>query len=196
MQPARRNSLLAAALVAVAFPFAVAAAPTVYKVDSDHTFPSLEFNHMGISIWRGKFDRTSGTIVLDREKKTGTVDLAIDPASINFGLKSMYVHATGEDWFDIAKYPTATYKGAITFTGDKPTGVDGTLVFRGVTTKVPLTINLFGCVPHPMLKKEQCGADASGEVNWGQFGMKHSEYAKGDAGRVTLRIQVEAMKQD
>jgi polyisoprenoid-binding protein YceI len=194
MHTATSSRLILAAMLAM--PLAAAAAPVTYKIDPDHTFPSLEFAHMGISIWRGKFDRTSGTVVLDREKKTGTVDLVIDPASVNFGLKSMYAHATGEDWFDVAKYPTATYKGSIRFTGDKPSAVDGTLVFRGITTPLLLTINQFGCVPHPMLKKEQCGADASGEVNWSQFGMKHSEYGKGDAGRVTLRIQVEALKQD
>jgi polyisoprenoid-binding protein YceI len=190
-----RSSRLAAVLASTLALSAVAAADT-YKVDTDHTYPSLEFAHMGISVWRGKFDRSSGTIVLDRAAKTGTVDIAIDPASINFGLKSMYEHATSEDWFDVNRYPQASYKGTIRFTGDKPTSVDGTLVFRGVTTKVPLTINAFNCVPHPMLKKEQCGADAEGEVNWSQFGMKHSEYGKGDAGRVRLRIQVEGMKQD
>ena len=196
MQPARRSSLLAAALVAVAFPFAALAAPAVYKVDSDHTFPSLEFNHMGISIWRGKFDRTTGTITLDRAAKTGTVDLAIDPASINFGLKSMYEHATSADWFDVAQFPKATYKGKIAFTGDKPSSVDGTLVFRGVTMPVKLAINSFACTSHPMTKKPVCGADAEGEVNWSQFGMKHSQYGQGDAGRTKLRIQVEASKQD
>ena len=42
-----------------------AAAPVVYELDPLHTFPSIEFPHMDISVWRGKFDRTSGTVTLD-----------------------------------------------------------------------------------------------------------------------------------
>lgn len=184
------------ALAAAAFASAAVAAPETWVVDPSHTYPSVEFPHMGISVWRGKFDRTSGTIVLDREAKTGSVDIAVDPASINFGLKSMYEHATSADWFDIAQFPKATYKGKIAFTGDKPSSIDGTLVFRGVSMPVKLAINSFACTTHPMTKKPVCGADAEGEVNWSQFGMKHSQYGQGDAGRTKLRIQVEASRQD
>ena len=59
-----------------------------------------------------------------------------------------------------------------------------------------LTIKSFRCLVHPMLKKEACGADAEGEVNWSQFGMKLSKYGEGEMGRVLLRIQVEGLKQD
>ncbi|MEO8444623.1 MAG: polyisoprenoid-binding protein, partial [Gammaproteobacteria bacterium] len=38
-----------------------AASAARYRIDPDHTFPSLEFDHMGLSIWRGKFNRTTGT---------------------------------------------------------------------------------------------------------------------------------------
>ena len=43
-------------------------------------------------------------------------------------------------------------------------------------------------------KKEVCGADAQGEVNWSQFGMKMSKFGEGDAGRMVLHIQVEGSK--
>ena len=184
-----------AALAATLATSSLAAVET-YKVDPDHTHPTFEFPHMGISVWRGMFDKTTGTITLDRAAKTGTVDIAVDPASINFGLKSMHEHATSADWFDVAKFPSATYKGTVRFTGDKPTSVDGTLVFRGVTQPLTLTIKSFNCIVHPMLKKQVCGADAEGEVNWSQFGMVHSQSGQGDAGRTKLHIQVEALKQD
>ena len=48
----------------------VVAAPVVYELDPQHTFPSIEFSHMDISIWRGKFDRTSGTVTLDRQARS------------------------------------------------------------------------------------------------------------------------------
>lgn len=173
-----------------------AAAPESYTIDPTHTYPSLEFSHMGLSIWRGKFDKTRGTVVIDRAAKTGTVDIVVDVASINFGLAAMDEKARSDDFFDAGKFPTASYKGTLRFTGDKPTSVDGQVTIMGVTRALALGINLFNCMPHPMLKKEVCGADAEGVVNWSEYGMKMSQYGKGDAGKVQLRIQVEALKND
>jgi polyisoprenoid-binding protein YceI len=188
-----KTTLFVAALASAA---PALAAVDTYKVDPDHTYPSIEFSHMGLSVWRGKFNRTEGTITLDRAARTGTVDIVVDVNSIDFGLDSMHKEARSENFFDVARYPKATYKGTVKFAGDKPSSVDGHVTIMGVTRPVPLKINLFNCMPHPMLKKEVCGADAEGEVNWSQFGMKMSKYGAGDAGRVRLRIQVEALRQD
>jgi polyisoprenoid-binding protein YceI len=166
-----------------------------YDIEPMHTYPSIEFSHMGISVWRGKFDRTTGSITLDREARSGTVDISVDTASVNFGLDEMDKAARSEDWFDVEKYPTATYTGTIRFDGDTPSAVDGRLTFRGVTQALKLSLNSFKCIEHPFYKKQVCGADAQGELNWAAFGMKHSEYGQGDAGRLVLRIQVEALKQ-
>jgi polyisoprenoid-binding protein YceI len=173
--------------------FCAAAAVENYTVDPMHTYPSIEFPHMGISVWRGKFDKTSGKIGLDRAAKTGTVDILIDIASINFGLAAMDEKARSDDFFDAAKFSTASYKGTIKFDGDKPATVDGYITIRGITRPAKLRINLFGCIPHPMLKRQVCGADAEGELNWSEYGMKMSQYGQGDAGKVHLRIQVEAI---
>jgi polyisoprenoid-binding protein YceI len=185
---------LTAALI-VTTPAALAA-PETYKLDPDHTYPSLEFSHMGISVWRGKFDRSTGTVTLDRKAKTGTVEVAIDPASIDFGLPAMNDKAKSDDFLNVAKYPDAAYKGTIRFDGDTPKSVDGQVTFMGVTKPVKLAILGFKCIPHPLTKKELCGADAEGEMNWGEYGMKLSQYAQGEMGRVKLRIQVEGAKQD
>jgi polyisoprenoid-binding protein YceI len=105
-----------AALIATAAGAAYAASET-YVIDPAHTYPSIEFSHMGISVWRGKFDTTSGTITIDRAAQTGSVDIVVDPASINFGLEAMDDKARSEDFFNVAKYPTATYKGTLKFDG-------------------------------------------------------------------------------
>jgi polyisoprenoid-binding protein YceI len=186
------KSLMAVLIAGTAGP-ALAAADR-YTIDPNHTYPSIEFSHMGISVWRGKFDKSSGNITLDREAKTGTVLIAIDPASIDFGLGAMNKKARSEDFFNVAKYPTATYKGTLRFDGDKPTSVDGQITIMGVTRPLQLRVHLFNCIPHPMLKKEVCGADAEGELNWSEYGMKMSQYGQGDMGKVQLRIQVEALK--
>jgi polyisoprenoid-binding protein YceI len=169
------------------------AAADNYTVDPNHTYPSLEFSHMGLSIWRGKFNRTSGKVTLDRVARTGRVEIQVDTASIDFGLDSMYEHASGADWLDVGKYPTMTFTGAVRFEGDVPASADGQLTLRGVTRPLKLKINSFNCIDHPFYKKEVCGADAEGELNRADFGM--TKYAEGEAGKVRLRIQVEAIKE-
>lgn len=54
------------------------AASTTYNVDPDHTHPSFEVDHFGgLSTWRGTFKKSSGTVTLDTEAKTGTVDVVV-----------------------------------------------------------------------------------------------------------------------
>jgi polyisoprenoid-binding protein YceI len=184
--------LIAAALTITLMPGVATAAN--YRLDPDHTFPSLEFSHMGLSIWRGKFNRTTGTATLDLAIRTGTVNVQVETDSIDFGLDSMHEYAVRPDWLDVAKFPVMTYTGSIVFQGDKPVAVEGQLTLRGVTRPLKLTINSFECIEHPFYKKEACGADAEGLLNRADFGM--TQYAEGEAGKVRLRIQVEGLREE
>jgi polyisoprenoid-binding protein YceI len=181
----------AAALLATAF--AARAAPVTYDVEPMHTYPSFEADHMGISTWRGKFDRTSGSITLDREAGTGSLAIVVDMKSADFGLEAMNKSARSKELFDVAKYPKATFKGTLeAFENGAPTRAVGTLEMHGKTNPVALEIRKFKCMPHPMFKREACGADVYATIDREQFGM--------DAGKdygfsmaVDLRIQVEAI---
>ena len=176
---------------------AAMAAPATYNIDPTHTYPSFEADHMGgVSIWRGKFNSSSGKIVLDTVSKTGTVDVTIDINSIDFGLDKMNAHAVSAEIFDATKYPTATYSGTLAgFTDGKPTKVNGNLTLHGVTKPVELTINQFLCKQNPMSKKEVCGADALATFKRSDFGVDYGA-AYGFKQEVTLRIQVEAVRAD
>lgn len=190
-----KKLLLGSALAAVVA--GVNAAPATYEIDPSHTYPSFEADHFGgLSTWRGKFNKSSGRIVLDRAAKTGTIDVTVQTDSVNFGHDKMDAHAKGEDLFDVAKYPTATYKGKFTaFNGDVPTEAQGELTLHGVTKPLTLKINRFKCMPHPMKKKEVCGADASAEFNRADYGVNYGQTYGFDMG-VKLQIQVEALKAD
>ncbi|WP_426116611.1 YceI family protein [Massilia sp. PWRC2] len=186
---------LIAAFIAAAAATAAIAAPDTYSIEPNHTYPSFEADHMGISVWRGKFTKTSGTVVLDRAAKTGTLDITIDANSLDFGHEKMNGHAKGADMFDVAKFPTVTYKStSITFNGDTPATVNGELTLHGVTKPVVLTINKFKCIQHPMFKREACGADASATFNRADFGIDYA-VKMGFNPVVKLAIQVEAIKQ-
>lgn len=186
----RRIAMLGMVMVAGA----AMAAPVTYNIDPDHTFPAFEADHMGgLSIWRGKFRKTSGKVVLDTAAKTGEVDITVDMASVDFGHDGMTNHAKNPDIFDVAKFPTATYKGKVSkWNGNSPAEIDGQLTLKGVTKPVKLTVNSFKCMPHPMMRVEVCGADASGTFKRDEFGV---DYGKPMFNMDTkLLISIEATK--
>jgi len=169
------------------------AAPVTYNVDPAHTYPSFEADHMGgLSVWRGKFDKSSGTIVLDKEKSSGTVEITVDASSIDFGHPKLNEHAKSAEIFDVEKFPTATYKGTLAkFKDGAPTEVQGQFTLHGVTKPLTLKINQFKCMISPMSKKEVCGADASATFNRSDFGVSFGD-KYGFKQEVILQIQVEA----
>ena len=171
------------------------AKPITYEIDSSHTFPAFEADHMGgLSLWRGKINSTSGEIVLDRDKETGSVNVIMDISTIDFGHEGMNKHAKNSDMFDVEKYPEAVYKGNLTdFIDGAPTKVKGSLTLHGVTKPVDLDIKSFKCRLHPFKLKQVCGADAYGNIMRDDFGV---DYAKrlGFKMEVALRIGVEAIK--
>jgi polyisoprenoid-binding protein YceI len=178
---------MAALLGASAF-----AAPVTYVIDPNHTYPSFEADHFGgLSVWRGKFDATSGKVVYDKEAKSGSLDVTVDMNSIDFGNPKLNEHAKSAELFDAAKFPTATFAGKFTkFNGATPTEAQGTLTMHGVTKPVTLQINSFKCMQNPMSKKEVCGADASANINRADFGVNFGD-KYGFKQDVKLLIQVE-----
>ena len=100
----------------------------------------------------------------------------------------------GEDFFNTAKYPTITYRSSkLKFDGDNLAAVEGDLTVKGVTRQVTLTITSFKCMPHPMLKKDACGANATAIIKCSEFNMgKHAPYVSDE---LTLTIPVESVKE-
>ena len=169
------------------------AAPQAYEIDPAHTFPSFEADHMGLSVWRGKFNKTAGKVWLDKQAGSGAVDVIVDLDSVDFGLDTMNNVAKGETLFDVARYPYARYQGRLVdFRDGRPQRVEGELSLHGVTRPLALEIRQFKCIPHPLFKRELCGADAWAQFDRSSFGI--------DAGRaygfdmtVQLRLQIEAL---
>jgi polyisoprenoid-binding protein YceI len=193
----RMPTKLAPALLTVAFGTlagVAVAAPATYNIDPAHTYPTFEADHMGgMSLWRGKVNSSKGTITLDKAAGTGSVDITMDMATIDFGNDALNKHALTPDIFDTAKYPDAKYTGKLVkFVNGAPTEVEGTLTLHGVSKPVTLKINSFQCKDHPQQKKEFCGADASATINRDEFGVDFGK-AFGFKMPVTLRISVEAL---
>lgn len=186
-----KKTLLALALAAAA---TGAAAADTYKIDPNHTFPSIEADHKGLSILRGKFTRNSGSVTLDRAAKTGSMEITVDMNSVDFGVEHLNNMLKSDKIFDTTKFPTAVYKASkIVFNGEVPVRAEGELTLHGVTRPLVLTINKFKCVENAMTKKEVCGADASAEFNRADFGVG---FGVPNFDPVTrLQIEVEASKE-
>jgi len=186
------GALIAGLTLVIATP--AIAAPVTYKIDPEHTYPSFEADHLaGLSVWRGKMNKSAGTVTLDKDSGSGEVDVAVELGSIDFGQKQLERWAVGPQFFDAKKHPQARYRGRLDgFVNGMPTQVVGALTLRGVTRPLTLRLNSFKCMPHPIFKRELCGADAQGSFKRDEFGL--------DAGKdygfnmdVQLRIQVEAL---
>ncbi|SOE54966.1 Polyisoprenoid-binding protein YceI [Burkholderia sp. D7] len=193
----KKNLLIAAAgVLFAAVSFNAMAEEVTYQLDPNHTSPSFEADHFGgISIWRGKFTKSSGTVTLDRAAQKGTLDATIDMTSIDIGNDKLNGELKSAQFFDADKFPTATYKGtSMKFKGDVPVEVIGELTLHGVTKPLNLKIESFKCFTNPMLKKEVCGTESTATFDRGDFGVDYGK-AYGFKMKTTLHIQAEGVKQ-
>ena len=186
--------------LAAVFAFAAAAAapalaaPETFVVDSTHTFPRFSYSHFGYSTQVSRFNKTTGKVVLDKAAKTGAVDIEIDTKSVDTGYDTFNEHIQGEDFLNTAKFPTATFKSTkVIFEGDKPAKIEGNLTLKGVTKPVTLTVTDFKTAPHPMLKKDAIGANATTTVKRTDFNMGKNVPYVGD--EVRIDIGLEAIQQ-
>jgi polyisoprenoid-binding protein YceI len=170
----------------------VFAAPVTYILDPTHTYPSFEADHMGgLSVWRGKFNASTGKVVYDKAAKSGSIEVTVDMSSVDFGMPKLNEHAKSAEIFDVTKYPTAVFSGKFSkFDGASPTQAEGTLTMHGVTKPLTLHIDSFLCKQNPMSKKEVCGADATATFNRSDFGVSFGD-KYGFKQEVKLQIQVE-----
>jgi len=184
--------LLVAAMAALAV-LPAAAAMESYTIDPRHTFPSFEVMHLGMSLQRGRFNKTTGRINVDREAKQGSVDVSIDATSVSTGVEKLEEHIRAEDFLHASQFPTITFKGSqLAFEGDKLKSVTGELTMRGVTKPVTLNANHFNCGNHPMNKKAMCGGEFVASIKRSEWGIKYAIPNLADD--MVLRVNVEAFK--
>jgi polyisoprenoid-binding protein YceI len=164
-----------------------------YTIDPNHTLPVFEVNHLGFTTQRGRFDKTSGKVQLDRVKKTGVVDWTIDAVSLDMGQEKWNEHLKSPDFFNVAQFPTITYHAdKLLFKGDVPIAAEGTLTLLGVAKPLKVAIQRFTCGTNPMNQKLLCAADIEARLKRSDFGMTKYLPAVGDD--ITVHVPVEAYK--
>jgi polyisoprenoid-binding protein YceI len=184
--------LISAALaLTLITPLAALAADETYVLEPVHSQPIFEVQHVGYSMQHGSFGKVSGKVVLDRAAHKGTVDVSIDTTSIRTFSEKLDTHVKGEDFFNVAKYPTMTFKSSnLVFDGDKLVAIDGELTMLGVAKPVSLKVANFMCGEHPFNKKPMCGAEGTATIKRSDWGMKYGvPKAVGDDVKITLPIE-------
>ena len=190
-----RKLAVATAIVGLAASVAGAASAQTYNIDPEHSQPIFEVNHMGFSLQRGTFSGVTGKIALDRAARKGTIDVTIDTTTVRTSDPRLDTRVRGEDFFNVAKYPTMTFKSSdLAFDGDRLVGADGELTMLGITKPVKLTLANFVCGLHPFTKNPLCGAEVTTTIKRSESGMNWGvPKAVGDD--VKLAIPIEAYKE-
>jgi polyisoprenoid-binding protein YceI len=182
---------VAVATLALMVAASAVAAEDTYTIDPVHSQPMFEVEHMGFSIQRGTFSRVTGTVRLDRSVHKGTIDVTIDTTSIKTIDPRLDTHVKGEDFFNVTKYPTMTFRSSnLIFDGDRLVGADGALTMIGVTKPVALKVTNFVCGDHPLNRKAMCGAEVTATIRRSEWGMNYgTPKAIGDEVRITIPIE-------
>lgn len=182
--------------LALAAALALATAPafaTSYTLDPDHTQVVFSWNHFGFSNPSAQFGKVEGTLQFDPAHPTqAAVDVTIPIASINTNVPKLDEHLQKADFFNVAKYPVATFKSTKVeqgATADK-LQVTGDLTVHGVTKPVVLDVTINKVAEHPMRKVAAAGFDATATIQRSQFGI--SGYVPNVSDDIKLRITSEA----
>lgn len=184
---------LAMGLLGVLFSLAGEAAPEYFTIDRNHTFPHFAIDHMGFSTLYGRFDQTTGKVMIDRENDNGFVDVKIAAVSITTGHNKRDDHLRSPDFLNVMEYPDISYESTnIDFIGKDKAKVEGNLTILGVTKPVNLDVTRIRCGTNPMSKDYTCGFEAAASIKRSDFGSTYAYPTVGD--NMKLWFQVEAIR--
>ena len=183
--------------LALALPVAASAAPETYVLDPHHTYPHFAVEHLGVSLYWARFDRSAGKFTIDRTAHRGTLELTVDTSTVSTGdndrggrPRTLDEHLKSADFFNVAEFPRMTFKAdEVKFSGDHPAEVIGQLTLLGVSRPLTLKIERWVCKDHPFSKKPMCGGDASATIKRSDFGMKYGLPAIGDEIRLFMGFE-------
>ncbi len=180
---------------------ASALAQSSWNLDASHTHSSFTIRHLVISNVRGEFGKTTGTLKLDEKDVTkSTVEATIETATIDTRVPDRDTHLKSADFFDVAKYPTITFKSTkVEKAGEGKLKVTGNLTIKDVTKPVVLEVSGPTAEIKDPWGKTRRGLSATTKINRRDFGLTWSKVIEagpvvGD--EVAIEIETELLKQD
>ncbi|MEM7542179.1 MAG: YceI family protein [Pseudomonadota bacterium] len=145
-----------------------------YKIDLSHASIEFRISHLGISTMVGRFNQFEGTFTWDKGDPTGSsIELMIDPASIDTNWAERDKHLRGEDFLDVEKFPQAAFKST-KFSGDASGGqLEGELTLHGVTKPITLDVKVLGEGDDPW-GGYRAGFEATTQLKRADFGISYN----------------------
>lgn len=178
--------------------FAVASASasaTTYTLDPNHTQVQFTWNHYGFTNLLGQFGKIDGTLEFDAADPTkSSVSATIGTGSVDSNSRKLDEKLVSSDYFDVAKFPTATFKSTRVEKGATPDRlkVTGDLTLHGVTRPVMLDVVVTKVGDHPLRKAPAAGFDATATIKRSDFGI--TNYLPMAADEVRLHVVAEAVE--
>lgn len=158
-----------------------------YHADPSHTEIAWSLDHFGFTTYAGLFGGATGTMTLDpAHPATATIAIEVPIAGLVTTVPALNDHLKSPDFFDAAKFPTASFRStAVTVSGTTAT-IAGSLTLHGVTRPVVLAARFVGAGTNAHSQKLTAGFAATTTIKRSDFGMTFLEPALGDA--VELKI--------
>jgi polyisoprenoid-binding protein YceI len=144
-----------------------------WTIDQDHSCAAFAIRHMALAYVRGQFSNIKGTINFDPvDKSRATVDVEIDVAGVNTGIKKRDEHLLTADFFDQKKYPIIEFKSSsIDFLPDNHCRISGNLTIHGTTLPVTFEGEYAGPRRNPYGDEITVGFSGTTTVNREDFGI-------------------------
>ncbi|MET4677187.1 MULTISPECIES: YceI family protein [unclassified Luteibacter] len=167
------------------------AAPVTYKLDPTHTMVLFSWNHFGFSNPTANLGQVDGTLVYDEAAPTkSTVEVTLPLSGLDTFVPKLDEHLKSADFLDAAKYPNITFKSTkVVSAGKDKLKVTGDLTAHGVTKPVTLDVTLNKVGPHPMMKVQSVGFDATATIKRSDFGV--GAYVPNVSDEIKIRITTE-----
>ena len=184
-------SILGTAVLLGAAP---AGAADRFAIDPAHSNIVFLIEHLGYSRMVGQFQDFSGSFVFDAaDPGAGSVEVAIQTASIDTDHDKRDDHLRSPDFFNATEFPEMSFRSTgIEITGDKTGRITGDLTLLGVTRPVTLDVTFNKLAPHPLPQYNSvlaAGFSARGSLKRSDFGMKTFAPALGDEIEIWLEIE-------
>lgn len=146
-------------------------AQTTWSADPMHSKFAFNVTHLGISDIAGLFKTFNMKATTNKADFSDAVfDLSIDAASIDTEVQMRDDHLRSADFFDVAKYPSITFKStSIKKAGKDKYKVTGNLTMHGVTKLITLDFWYRGTVENPQSKATTAGFQVTGTLNRTDF---------------------------
>jgi len=193
----KKIKLLGAALL-LAFGLSTTAQAEDYNFDikGQHAFIQFKIKHLGYSWLLGSFQKFDGQFSFDdAHPENNKVSVSIDVASLDTNHAERNKHLRSADFFDVEKYPTATFTSTSYEDKGHDTGiVHGTLNLRGVNKDIAIEVKQIGTGPDPWGGYRR-GFEGHTTLHLSDYNMKKGGMLGAAAENVEIFLSIEGVRQ-